>query len=69
MLVGSQISLKGIDILVFASYHKGGIDLEVLASVIKATARGRIPFCSTATSTISQRRLESTSGWRATTQS
>ena len=44
MVVGTQVAMSGIDILIFGTYHRGGIDVQVLSDVSKATANGRVPF-------------------------
>ena len=44
MVVGTQVAMSGIDILIFRTYHRGGIDVQVLSDVSKATANGRVPF-------------------------
>ena len=36
--------MQGFDILLFGSYHRGGIDCEVLSEVSRQTHHGRLPF-------------------------
>ena len=43
-LVGFQIGMQGFDFLVFGTYHRGGVNIELLSEISKATHRGRVPF-------------------------
>ena len=44
MVVGTQIAMSGIDVLLFCTHHRGGIDVQILSTISSATANGRIPF-------------------------
>ena len=43
-LAGMQIGMQGFDLLLFGSYHRGGLDLTVLTDVARATHDGQLPF-------------------------
>ncbi len=43
-LVGMQVALQGADTLWFGSYHRGGLDHEVLAELSSLTQQGARPF-------------------------
>ena len=43
-LVGFQLRLQGFDIWVFGSYHRGGLNPEVLRAVARYTLNGTLPF-------------------------
>ena len=43
-MIGTAISLQGIRVLVFGSYHRGGASHEQIAQVFTYTSQGRVPF-------------------------
>ena len=60
---GLQISMQGWDLLLFGSYHRGGLDVSVLTDVARAThATASCRSCSSATSTTRRRRSRNWAG-------